>query len=101
MEHDLGGSFPFNFDPNGIPFVPKLKGKLSLRSYPIQFERKWNTSFLSVVKSACAKTRCNYTKIFCVQQLAPDYEITTVTRKLRGFFVVIRCTTAPKSLQKK
>ena len=55
-------SFPFNFEQNGfqlgsenrkenrhhdhIPF--NLKEKLSSWSYPIQFEREWNTSFLSV-----------------------------------------------------
>ena len=29
--------------------VQKSKGKLSPRSYPIQCERKWNTSFVSVI----------------------------------------------------
>ena len=48
MGYDRGDSFPFDFEPNGIPFDSKLKGKLSPRSYPIQCERKWNTSFLSV-----------------------------------------------------
>ena len=48
MGSDCGDSFPFEFEPNGIPFGSKLKGKLSPRSYPIQCERKWNTSFLSV-----------------------------------------------------
>ena len=33
--------------PNGIPFGSKSEGKLLLRSHPIQFERKKNTSFLS------------------------------------------------------
>ena len=37
--------FPFT---NGIPFGSKSKGKLSPRSYPIQCERKWKHSFLSV-----------------------------------------------------
>ena len=49
MEYDRGDSFPFDFEPNGIPFGSKLKGKLSPRSYPIQCERKWKHSFLSVV----------------------------------------------------
>ena len=41
--------FPFdNFEPNGIPFGSKSKGKLSLITYPIQFERKRKYSFLSV-----------------------------------------------------
>ena len=48
MGYDHGDSFPFDFEPNGNPFGSKSKGKLSQRSYPIQFERKLNTSFLSV-----------------------------------------------------
>ena len=49
MENDLGDSFPFDFEPNGIlPFGSKSKGKLSPQSYPIQCERKWKYSFLSV-----------------------------------------------------
>ena len=47
MEYDRGDSFPFDFEPNGIPFGSKSKGKLSLRSYPIQCERKWKHNFLS------------------------------------------------------
>ena len=48
MGYDNGDSFPFDFEPNGIPFGSKSKGKLSPRSYPIQYERKWKYSFLSV-----------------------------------------------------
>ena len=48
MGNDRGDSFHFDFEPNGIPFGPKSNGKLSSRSYPIQFERKWKYSFLSV-----------------------------------------------------
>ena len=48
MGYNRGDSFPFDFEPNGIPFCSKLKGKLSPRSYPIQCERKWKDSFLSV-----------------------------------------------------
>ena len=48
MRYDRGDSFPFEFQPKGIPFGSKSKEKVSPRSYPIQFERKWNTSFLSV-----------------------------------------------------
>ena len=47
MGYDHGDSFPFDSEPNWIPFGSKSKGKLSPRSYPIQFERKWNASFLS------------------------------------------------------
>ena len=49
MGYDRGDSFPFDFEPNEISFDSKSKGKLSPRSYPIQFEKKWNTSFLSIV----------------------------------------------------
>ena len=41
--------FSFLFSElNGIQFCLKLKGKLWPRSYPIQCERKWEHSFLSV-----------------------------------------------------
>ena len=45
MGYDRGDSFPFDFEPNGISFDSKSKGKLSSRSYPIQYERKWKYSF--------------------------------------------------------
>ena len=48
MGYDRGDSFPFDFEPNTIPFGSKSKGKLSPRPDPIQFEKKWNTSFLSL-----------------------------------------------------
>ena len=41
--------FSFRFEPNGIPFGSISKGNLSAWSYHIQYERKWNTSCLSVV----------------------------------------------------
>ena len=52
MGYDRGASFPLHFEPNGIPFDPKSKGKLTPRSYPIQFERKWKHGFLSVHKTS-------------------------------------------------
>ena len=48
MGYDRGDSFPFDFEPNGFPFGSKSNGKLSLRSYPIQCERNYKYSFLSV-----------------------------------------------------
>ena len=48
MGYDRGDSFLFDFEPNGIQFGSKSKGKLTPRSDPIQFERKWTYSFLSV-----------------------------------------------------
>ena len=52
MGYDRGDSFPFDFEPNGIPFGSKWKGKLSPRSYPIQFERKYKSSFPGVRTSS-------------------------------------------------
>ena len=48
MGYDPGDSFSFDFEPNGTPFGSKSKGNLSSRSNPIQYERKWKYSFLSV-----------------------------------------------------
>ena len=48
MGYDHGESFPFDFELNEIPFGSKSKGKLSPRSYPIQFQRKWKYNFPSV-----------------------------------------------------
>ena len=48
MGYDRGDSFPFDFKPNGNPFGSKLKEKPSPRSYPIQCERTWKNSFISV-----------------------------------------------------
>ena len=50
MGYDRGDTFTFDFEPKGNPFISKSKGKLSPRSYPIQFERKWKHSFLSVLR---------------------------------------------------
>ena len=47
--YDRGDNFLFDFDPNGFPFGSKSKGKLSTRSYHIHYERKWDTSFFSVI----------------------------------------------------
>ena len=73
MGYDRDDSFPFDIEPNGNPFGSKSKGKLSPRSYPIQFERKSNTSFLSVHwKSAAAYDNAHTSKVnrifghFCV-----------------------------------
>ena len=51
MGYDRGDSFPYDFEPNRYPFGSKSKGKLSPRSYPIQYERKWKYIFLSVSSS--------------------------------------------------
>ena len=51
MGYDRGDSFPFDFKPNIVSFGSKSAGKLSPRSYPIQFERKWKNSFLRVFLS--------------------------------------------------
>ena len=49
MGYDRGDKFPFDYKPNGIPFGSSSKGKLSPPSYPIQCERQWKYSFLSVL----------------------------------------------------
>ena len=49
MGYDRSDSFPIDFEPNGHPFGPKSKEKLSPRSYKLQFEIKLKFSFLSVV----------------------------------------------------
>ena len=60
MGYDRGDSFPFDLEPNGIKFGSKSKGKLSPRSYPVQFERKWKHSFLSVAHYvSLAMCECN------------------------------------------
>ena len=48
MGYGCGDSFPFDFEPNEIPFGSKLIGKLSPQLYPTRFEKKWKHSFLSV-----------------------------------------------------
>ena len=48
MGYDRGDSFPFDFEQNGNPSGLRSEGKLSPRSDPIQCERKWKYSFLSV-----------------------------------------------------
>ena len=45
MGYDHRDGFPFNIEPNGIPFGSKSKGKLSLRSYPIQCKGNGNIVF--------------------------------------------------------
>ena len=57
MGHDCGYSFPIDFEPNGNPFGLKSKGKLSPRSDPIQCERIWKYSFLSVNKRIAVSGR--------------------------------------------
>ena len=51
MGYDRGDSFPLDFELNEIPFGSKSKGKLSARSVPIQFDRKWKYSFLNAAIS--------------------------------------------------
>ena len=45
MGYDRGDSFPLAFEPNGFSFDTKSNGKLSPRSYSIQFQRKKNIFF--------------------------------------------------------
>ena len=45
MGYDRGDSFPFNFEPNGIPIGSKSKGKLSPHDH-IQFNVKGNGNMI-------------------------------------------------------
>ena len=63
MGYDRGDSFPFDFEPNGILFGAKSKGKLSPQSYPLQFERKWKHSFLSVFIARHCHNTTGYVQI--------------------------------------
>ena len=45
MGYDRGDRLPFDFEPNENPFGSKSKRKPLPRSYLIQFERKWESSF--------------------------------------------------------
>ena len=42
MEYHCSDSFPFDFERNGISNLVEI---LSPRSYPTQYERKWNKEF--------------------------------------------------------
>jgi len=70
MGYDGGDSFPFDFEPNGIPFGSKSTGKLSLPSYPNQYERNWKYSFLS---EATVDRGGNYTKFGFKEARCPHY----------------------------
>ena len=63
MGYDRGDSFSFNFEPNGIQSGSKSKVKLSPRSYPIQCERKWKSSFLVYLYNSSQRTVCY---VFCM-----------------------------------
>ena len=47
MGYDNGDRFPFDFESDGIPFGSNSNGKLSPRSYPIQFEMNLKYRFLN------------------------------------------------------
>ena len=54
MGYDRGDSFPIAFEPNGVP-ENQMNGKLSPRSYPIQFERKSNTNFYHCIRRTATR----------------------------------------------
>ena len=68
MGYDRGDSFPFDFKPNGIPFGSKSKGKMSPRSYPIQYERKWKHSFLRVYSRVMERASMNFAYTHVLRQ---------------------------------
>ena len=61
MGYDHGDGFPFDFEPKGIPFGSKSKGKLSPQSHTIQCEKNLKYSFLSVPRGS------RYSSMNCVQ----------------------------------
>ena len=63
MGYGCGDSFPFDFEPNGIPFGSKSKRKLSPQPYPSQCEKKWKYSFLSVSLKEAAMGSLNLEKV--------------------------------------
>ena len=71
MGYDRDDSFPFDFETNGIPLDSKSKGKLSSRSYPIQFERKWKYSFFSVRESP-RRFKISLSDFFCSSKFYLD-----------------------------
>ena len=67
MGYDHGDSFPFDFESNEIPFSSKSKGKLSPRSYPIQFEREMDIQFSQCKKivNCAAHHKFHYYHLLC------------------------------------
>ena len=55
MGYDRGDSCLFDFEPNGFLLGSESKGKMSPRSYPIQCERNWKYSILSVARVPALK----------------------------------------------
>ena len=45
MGYDRGDSFPFDFEPDGIPFDSKSKGNLSPRHIPFNVKGNGNIVF--------------------------------------------------------
>ena len=66
MGYDRGDSFPFDSEPNGIPLASKSKEKQSPGSYPIQFERKWISTFLSVTGHLSRSLASSPTTLFMI-----------------------------------
>ena len=73
MGYDCGDSFTFDFWTNWISIWLKIERKLSPQSYPIQFERKCNISFLIVQ---------------VIPQITTDFRVNTALRHVvRSSFV--------------
>ena len=78
-------SIPFDFDTNRISFGSKSIGKLSLRSYPIQCEKKWNHSFLSVclrIRVRPPRLMTHSTDLICEQLLSIKPSLTKANQKI-------------------
>ena len=75
IECDSDVSFPFDIEPNGIPFGLKSKGKLSPQWYSIQFEREWKSISPSVKLAETSKSLRHLSRKF-------QYQINCRTQKL-------------------
>ena len=84
MGYDRGDSFPFEFEPNGTPFGSKSKGKLSPRSYRIQFERKLKHSFLSVQRTIVPTDLVSRGMNAASQELLSHCPLLEMLQKTRG-----------------
>ena len=96
MGYDRWGRFPLDFEPDGIPFGSKLKGKHSPRSYRIEFEIKKKCSFLSMrglrVTLLCAETSASRTTEIAFFPIpGPRLKMNEGAKGRDGTFIISYC----------
>ena len=93
--YDRGDSFPFDFEPNGIPFGSKSKGKLSPRSYLIQCERKWKYIFSSAAAEnppySVARAGLNYCRILYACSKSEAFMLWQWMCEVFSHFIALKC----------